>query len=131
MFGSKFSSFDVAFYRRKIAAVRKAQEVSIDETAQEFADAVEAAAPKDEYDLASTVRVVKRGPLESYVAAGGSKTTKPVKEGQSSTYDYARANAFGTSEMEGTDFFHGPIRQRKKAARRRMNKRVRAAMENG
>lgn len=47
------------------------------------------------------------------VRAGGEATTKPVRQGQSPTYDYALADEFGTEKMAPQPFFFPPYRARR------------------
>ncbi len=85
--------------------------------AQRLARAQAYAAPKDEGDLAASLRVEggKTG-ARWYVKAGGLKTTKPVRaagKGNAPAYDYANALEFGTAKQPARPWFYPTYRARK------------------
>jgi HK97 gp10 family phage protein len=79
----------------------------IKEIADELADAIRDAAPEDSGLLKQSIQVRRgRGTLELYVEAGGSLTTKEVRDGSGVPYDYALAQEFGTSHQPADPFFY-------------------------
>lgn len=94
--------------------------------AQELVAAIEAAAPKGETGVLRTTvrwaRVVKEGGRVRYrIIAGGQRTRKRVKQGQSPRFDYARADEFGTKDAPASPFFFPTYRRLKPKYRRRIN----------
>lgn len=85
----------------------------------------------DSGDLQMSIRSepFSRGGVGVLIMAGGPLTTKPVRVGQSATYDYALANELGTQEMLAQPFFYPAFRQKKKTVNRRSAKAVRKAVE--
>lgn len=55
------------------------------------------------------------------IKAGGRKT---INAGESHSYDYARANEFGTTEMHAKPFFYPVYRSRRKEAGRNIRARM-------
>lgn len=86
------------------------------------------AAPKDDGDLQASIRVDQgaRGD-RFYVRAGGPKTTKPVREGASATYDYVFASEFGTAHQPARSWFYPTYRARRKNIRRNIEQAALAA----
>lgn len=84
----------------------------IREIANELAEEIREAAPVGSTgNLRSSVTVRRgRNELELYVEAGGSETTKEVREGSGVDYDYALAQEFGTSKMDANPFFYTTYR---------------------
>lgn len=70
-----------------------------------------------------------KGGIGVVIRAGGAATTKPVRQGQSATYDYAMAQELGTQEMLAQPFFYTGYRYSKTAVKRRASKAVRKAVE--
>lgn len=93
-----------------------------------LSEAIRQRAPADEGDLRASVRVErgKRGD-RFYVKAGGPKTTRPVRKGQSATYDYANAVEFGTKKKPARPFFYPTWRAAKKQIRSGLNHEIRKA----
>ncbi|GGD30751.1 hypothetical protein GCM10011335_37260 [Aureimonas glaciei] len=87
-------------------------------------------APVDDGTLRNTIRS-ETGSDESGISvrimAGGAATTKPVREGQSATYDYALGVEFGTAESEAQSFFFPGYRANKKRAKARVRRGVKNA----
>lgn len=82
----------------------------------------------DEGDLRESVRVEsgRRGD-RFYVKAGGAKTRRAVREGQSATYDYALAVELGTAKMKARPFFYPTYRTNRQAMRRAIQNVARKA----
>lgn len=70
-----------------------------------------------------------RGGIGVVIRAGGPTTTKPVRQGQSATYDYAMGQELGTQEMLAQPFFYPGYRHTKTVVKRRASKAVRLAVE--
>lgn len=64
------------------------------------------------------------GRLAVAILAGGPTTTRPVRTGQSATYDYAFSEEFGTEDKSADPFFYGPIRIRKRKFTSRLTRAV-------
>jgi HK97 gp10 family phage protein len=97
--------------------------------AQRLGQVIAAAAPVDEGDLRGSVRV-ERGRFGDrfYVKAGGPKTTKPVRSGQTATYDAANAVEFGTQKMKARPFFYPTYRANRKYIRHGIEHEIRKAV---
>ena len=82
--------------------------------------------------LRDSIRVepFSKGGIGAIVKAGGPTTTKPVRKGQSATYDYAMAQELGTQEMLAQPFFFPAYRQSKTKIKRHASKAVRQAVED-
>lgn len=93
-----------------------------------LSEAIRQRAPHDEGDLQASVRVErgKRGD-RFHVKAGGPQTTRPVRKGQSATYDYANATEFGTQKKPAQPFFYPTWRAAKKQIRAGLEHEIRKA----
>lgn len=85
--------------------------------AEEVAENMRSAAPKDEGSLAESVRVVdvsksfaNRTTLSVKILAGGPLTLRRNRK-SGEVYDYAMANEFGTREMQAQPFFYNTFRR--------------------
>lgn len=100
-----------------------------------LSEGIRQAAPVDEGDLKASVRVERgRRGDRFYVKAGGPRTTKPVRKGQSATYDAANAVEFGTKKMKAKPFFYPTYRRNRKAIRSALEHEIRKAvgkLDNG
>jgi HK97 gp10 family phage protein len=115
-----------ALFRKVRQRIAECDDKIAGEHAQELASAIEAAAPRGETgELRVSVdakRVVKERDRVRYrIKAGGARTRKPVKQGQSPAYDYARADEFGTKDTPSSPFFWPTHRRLKPKYRRRIN----------
>lgn len=91
--------------------------------ARALGQAIQRVAPKDEGMLRESVRIEGgRFGDRFYVKAGGPKTTRPVREGVSATYDYALAVELGTQKMKAEPFFYPTYRTNRKQMRRSIEK---------
>ena len=88
-------------------------------------------APVDDGTLRDSIRHAPvsedSGRVVVRITAGGTATTRPVREGQSATYDYALAQEFGTEEAAAQPFFFPGYRSNKKRAKARIRRGVKAA----
>jgi HK97 gp10 family phage protein len=81
-------------------------------------------------NLQASVRVEQgRREFSVVIKAGGPLTTKPVRSGQTATYDYALANEFGTRAGRENPFFWNSYNANKKAAKNRVRKAGKKAIE--
>lgn len=83
--------------------------------------------------LSKSVRVERRKDpaiIGALIMAGGPTTTKPVRNGQTATYDYAMGIELGTQEMLAKPFFYPEYRRAKTKIKRRASKAVRKAVED-
>lgn len=92
--------------REPLAAVIREQAALLSQAQQEALKALEQS-PDETGDLeASCVVVDGATDLEVLVQAGGSATTKDIREGSGVNYDYAEAFEFGTSHQPARPFFY-------------------------
>jgi HK97 gp10 family phage protein len=119
-----------AQFKRMREKVRVANAGALLENAEDLARRIKAAAPKDEHELEQTVRVVpgKNG-VTQRVVAGGKATRRPVEHGQSPTFDYARAQEFGTEDLAANPFFFPVYRKRKRAMRAKQKRAIKKAIK--
>lgn len=110
--------------------VRRAAQKQIEINALELNVAQRQAAPRDDGTLNSTIHYEDLSGLNIgvRVLAGGGATTRPVRNGQSATYDYALAAQFGRDGQVGTNFFFGPYRLRKRKFKSRITRAVKKAI---
>ncbi len=93
-----------------------------------LSEAIRQRAPADEGALRASVRVERGRRGDRFlVKAGGPKTTRPVRKGQSATYDYANAVEFGTKKKSAQPFFYPTWRAAKKQIRAGLNHEIRKA----
>ena len=101
-------------------------------SANEMADLMRSRVPVKDGTLKASIRVEKRKNPEiigALIKAGGPTTTKPVRQGQSATYDYAMGQELGTQEMLANPYFFPSYRAKKTAVKRRASKAVREAVQ--
>lgn len=102
-------------------AVREQLEKDLIDQANGLADTMRRVVPEGvdgRNELLESIRVERSNrPLRVLVKAGGSLTTKEVRNGSGKTYDYALANEFGTAKMTAQPFFWPTYRLKKKAIR--------------
>ena len=107
--------------------VRDAAIAELQVQGEKLRQSIEDVAPRERGILAHTVRLIPGGkPTQVRVVAGGRATTTPQKR----PYDYARADEFGTAEMQARPFFFPTYRLMKKkiiaAMKRRITKNIKA-----
>ncbi|MCQ0987544.1 HK97-gp10 family putative phage morphogenesis protein [Jiella marina] len=112
-------------------AARKAVRESIDVEATNIGRRQKRLAPKRSGTLASTierseVRETRRD-VSVTLMAGGDRTTKPVRNGADTEYDYALGVEFGNEDMPAQPFFYPPIRGANKRIRRRARRLLKQA----
>jgi HK97 gp10 family phage protein len=87
--------------------------------------AIEDVAPRDRGVLAHTVRKIAGDkPTQIRIVAGGRETVRPGVS--SRPYDYARADEFGTAEMQARPFFFPTYRLMKRKIIAAMKRRITA-----
>lgn len=102
--------------------------VALDQSAAEVVAVARQLAPSEDGALRESVRQEPgANELQRVIEAGGSTTTRPVREGQSPTYDYANAQEFGTAEQEAQPFFYPAWRLARRRAKNRISRAVRKA----
>ena len=98
--------------------------------ARALGQAIQRMTPKDEGMLRESVRVEGgRFGDRFYVKAGGTLTTRPVREGISATYDYALAVEHGTQKMKAKQFFYPTYRANRAQMRRSIQNVIRKAAQ--
>lgn len=126
-----------AAFKAKLARVPEAIRDAVNEAnrvnVEEWAQWARAAAPvgKDGTpDLRESIRTYKSETGGWVIRAGGETTTVLVQQGQSGSYDYARAQEFGTQDMPANPYFWTSYRLLKKRLnsrrRRALNKAIKA-----
>jgi HK97 gp10 family phage protein len=75
--------------------------------------------------------VERDGGVVVEIEAGGPTTTKPVRNGQSATYDYALGQEFGTADAAAQAFFYPGYRGNKRRAKSRISRQTRKAIREG
>lgn len=116
-----------ARFTRMRQNVRRAQIEQLQENAESLASEIQAGAPVGETgELEISVGWLRKGELKFFVKAGGRLTLK--QGAQSRSYDYSRAQEFGTIHMPANPFFFVVYRRRKSQMRRAMAKAARAAI---
>lgn len=110
-------------------AAQKLQ-TAMTKSANDLADLQRSRVPVDKGTLKASIRVepFTRGGIGALVKAGGPTTTKPVRQGQSATYDYAMGQELGTQEQLAQPFFFPSYRQSKTKIKRRASLAVKEAV---
>jgi HK97 gp10 family phage protein len=111
-------------------AVRQALKVQNAKNAAELVETIRGFAPGDgplqasvkNHDVTDSTRISQR------IEAGGEATTKPVRDGQSATYDYALAQEFGTVNMPAHPFFWPAWRLKRRRFKSRMTRAAKKAI---
>jgi HK97 gp10 family phage protein len=119
-----------ALFKSIPASVKRAIEPAIDQGANEMLVRMKLLAPVDDGDLQMSIRK-EEGPraLSVTVAAGGQRTTRPVREGVSATFDYALGTEYGTEETTAQPFFWPAVNSTKKRVRRRIDRAISKAIK--
>lgn len=92
-------------------------------SARFIADEMRLAAERKTGALQSSIRVEQgKGEFSVVIRAGGPLTTKPVRNGQSATYDYALGNEFGTKNAGEHPFFWNSYNANKKREKDKIRK---------
>lgn len=96
-----------------------------------IANNIQANAPVKSGRLRSSVRMeIESGRFRVVIKAGGPATTVPVRSGQTTSYDYALAQEFGTQHVRAQPFFYPTWRIGRRAARPRIFKAIKQALES-
>lgn len=112
-------------------AIKQDLQVALTAEANALAGLMRARVPVKDGTLRASIRVEPRkqsGLIGALIKAGGPTTTKPVRKGQSATYDYAMAQELGTQEVLAQPFFFPSYRQKKTSIKRRASKAVKDAV---
>jgi len=124
-----------AFKRRLLALPKKVVKETnraIEQNADEWVRVSRSMAPVDPtggIHLQPSIRHYETETGGQVVRAGGEATTRPVKDGQSATFDYALAQEFGTQEMGANPFFWPAYRLLKKKFVSRRSRAMRKAIK--
>lgn len=103
---------------------------TIQDEAEELRDAIAEAAPVASGKLKESVRVTRgRNTLQLFVDAGGDLTTKEVRAGSGTSYDYALAQEFGNEHQAANPFFYSTYFERRDAIRQRISDKVAEILE--
>lgn len=132
---STSTAASLARLRRRLARVplevRAAAAAQAAIEANNLVIAMKGSAPKDDGTLADSVRMeVGRNGDRFFVKAGGPKTTKPVRDGASATYDYIFASEYGTAHQPARPWFFPTYRARRRKIRRNIEQAALAAARN-
>lgn len=119
-------------WKRRLAKVpvevRKAASARALSEADALASAIKGRAPRDDGALQESIRTESGGTGDRwYVKAGGDKTTRPVREGASATYDYALGQEFGNEHVPAQPFFWPTYRMLRRGIRGRIARAAQAA----
>ena len=84
---------------------------------EDFKEEVKAEAPEGPTgNTKASVRVTETDdPLRVFIDAGGSLTTKEVRKGSGTAYDYALGEEFGNSHVPARPWFYPTYRARREA----------------
>lgn len=82
-------------------------------------------------NLKKSIRKTRIANNHVRVEAGGELTTKPVREGQSATYDYSLGVEYGTVDSGSEPFFWPSVNTTKRRVRKRVDRAIsKAAKES-
>lgn len=97
-------------------------------------DTQRAYAPVDDGTLQASIRQEPvsedAGKIAVVIKAGGASTTRPVRNGQSITYDYALGVEFGTKDTPAQPFFFPGYRVNKRRVRSRISRAIKKAVRS-
>lgn len=111
--------------------VRKQVRTQLRSNAVELVASQRSFAPVEDGDLKASIQFEDTSDanrIAMTVTAGGAATTRPVREGQTATYDYALGQEFGTEDMPANPFFFPPYRAKRKTFKRKRNKAAKDAI---
>lgn len=131
---------DLRELQRRLEAVKKAvrteAKVALRDAAEEIAATMRRAVPARTGKLRGTIRVEEGEDLSVTIKAGGPATTKKVRMSRrrsssrnSPEVDYAAFVEFGTKRRPAQPFFWPSWRLTKRAARTRVERRIKKAIE--
>jgi HK97 gp10 family phage protein len=112
--------------------VREAAQRKIDENAAELVSLQKSLAPEDQGELVASIRYhpYASGLIGGLVLAGGEKTTRPVRNGVSVSFDYALAQEFGTEDLPPSPFFYPPYRINRRKYSSRVTRAISKAIRD-
>lgn len=115
--------------KRKLLALpqraRKEIAAALDESAREITSMQRSLVPVESGTLRGTIRYsTDAARLRTTIEAGGEATTKPVRNGSGTDYDYALGVEFGTSDTPAEPFFFVAYRSLKKRAKSRISRAI-------
>lgn len=115
--------------RRKIlalpGAVREEMMMALRTSGREINTLQRQFVPKDDGVLAATINMIEDPALlRVTLVAGGTATTRPVRDGADAEYDYAFAQEFGTQKMPANPFFFVGYRLGKKRVKSRISRAI-------
>lgn len=118
-------------FRKLTKTARTELQQAMNEGGEKIIARQKALVPVKEGTLRDSIRYepFDRGGIGVVIKAGGPATTKPVRKGQSATYDYAMAQELGTQEHLAQPFFFPGYRLGKTGVKRAASKAVRRAVE--
>lgn len=123
------------WWQNRVSSIEDIARAELTEQANETANAMKSRVHSRSGATANSVRVERgpsvRGQPRVVIKAGGPLTTKEVRKGSGVTYDYTRAEEFGTADIVANPFFFNSLRERKKATLRAVRQRVQAALQSG
>jgi HK97 gp10 family phage protein len=110
----------------RVPARAKAEiKLALDKGGDEIVRSAKVLVQEDSGDLGRSIQKQPgRHEFEVQVVAGGEATTRPVRKGVDSSYDYAMGNELGTKEMPAQPFLRPAFR----LVAKRVNGRVRRAV---
>ena len=116
--------------RRIPIEVRQAATQTLNRNADELVAMQKRLVPVEDGTLQNSIKK-QRGSneLQVKVVAGGSATTRAVRNGASATYDYALAQEFGTQDMPANPFFYPSYRALRKRFKGRVTRETRKAIK--
>lgn len=126
----------VQAFKRRLAQIppkaKREAYAKLLEGAREMAGAMRSAAPTKSGALAGSIRIeTEEANLRVFLKAGGAATTREVRKGSGVSFDYARAQEFGTSDQPAQPFFWPSYRLLKKRVRSRAVRAIGKALKNG
>lgn len=122
--------------RRRLKAipveVRKALREQNKLNAEELVQTIKGFAPREDGALQGSIKNQNTSTstrISQEVRAGGAATTRPVRKGQSATYDYANAQEYGTGKMPANPFFWPAWRLKRRRFKARMSRAAKKAAQ--
>lgn len=112
--------------------VRRALKAQNAINAAEMVETAKGFAPVDEGDLKASIRhedVSDGTKISQRVSAGGPTTTKPVRKGQSASYDRANAAEYGADGSPAHPFFWPAWRLKRRRFKSRMTRAGKKAIQ--
>ena len=113
-------------------AVRRALKAQNAINAAELVETVKGFAPVDDGVLKASVKhedVSDGTKISQRVSAGGAMTTRPVRKGQTATYDYANAAEYGADGSPAHPFFWPAWRLKRRRFKSRMTRAGKKAIQ--